>query len=166
METETTDNFDVFRWIGILFLGGIIITFILLFNGLKFFNDNASNIGVLLAVGMLTFISIFFNFINPYTKILNHFDKFFDLNIKQMENKAFEKLKSKDYPSLRMITTDIEQKKNLKRWVKIDLWLYLSILFYILSIPFGLISNEKIFNIFTTRDIQGVLWTEPLKVDK
>ena len=155
MGIEKTDEFD---WTGILFLGGIILTFILLFNGLKFFNDNTSNIGVLLAVGMLTFLSIFFNLINPYTKLISEFKKYIDSDIGKMESKALERFKSKDYQSVRMITIDIEQKKNLTKWIKIDLWLYLSILLYLLSIPFGLISNQTIANAFTTRDVQGVLF--------
>ena len=156
---EKKEEFDVSKWIGILFLGGIIITFILLFNGgLKIFNENTQNIGVLLAVGMLTFLSIFFNLINPYTKLIDHFSRYVDSDIKQMETKAFKKLKSKDYTGVRMLTIDIEQKQNLTKWIKIDLWLFLSILLYLLSIPFGLISNQNIANAFTTRDIQGVLF--------
>lgn len=156
---EKKEEFDVSKWIGILFLGGIIITFILLFNGgLKIFNENTQNIGVLLAVGMLTFLSIFFNLVNPYTKLLDHFGKYVDSDIKQMETKAFKKLKSKAYADVRVITLDIEQKKNFKKWVKIDLYLYMSIFFYILSIPFGLLPNQKLYNIFTTRDIQGILF--------
>jgi len=158
MGVNKTEGIDEFKWIGTLFLGGIIITFILLFNGLNFFNDNTSNIGVLLAVGMLTFLSIFFNLINPYTKLLSEFKKYIDSDIEKMESKALEKFKSKDYQSVRMITTDIEQKENLTKWIKIDLWLYLPILLYLLSIPFGLISNQNIANAFTTRDIQGVLF--------
>ena len=118
--------------------------------------DN-SNLGIIIAVGMLTFVSIFFSFLYSSTELKLLFDKLIDKSTNKMKVHAIKKLKSGDLAGTRMTTVDIETVQSLKNWVNPTLWLHLSIFLYLFSIVFGFVSVGMSNNVLKiTRDIQGI----------
>ena len=62
-----------FVFIYLMFFVGVILTVDLLINGRDFFLNDKGHIGVLLAIGMLTFVSIFFSLIISVKKNIQKF---------------------------------------------------------------------------------------------
>lgn len=65
-----------------------ILGLVLLFYGLKFFIEDTQNYGIMIAVGMLTFVAVFFSFVHTSEKLSILFRKFIEDHIIEIKNNA------------------------------------------------------------------------------
>lgn len=150
--------YDYLKFVGFAYFAEIILFVILLLYGLVFFVKDNSNSGILITIGMLTFVSVLFSFLYSITNLRDLFNDFIDLSVNKMKSHAIKKLKSDDFFESIKTTNDIEAIKSLKNWVNPELWLYVSIFLYIISLIFGLLPSGMSNNItiVTVKNLQGV----------
>ena len=83
-----------FVFIYLMFFVGVILTVDLLINGRDFFLNDKGHIGVLLAIGMLTFVSIFFSLIISVKKNIQKFLIWTDVTKNLVKNLPYDKFTS------------------------------------------------------------------------
>jgi len=133
-----------FVFIYLMFFVGVILTVDLLINGRDFFLNDKGHIGVLLAIGMLTFVSIFFSLIISVKKNIQKFLIWTDVTKNLVKNESIRRLKNEDFPGLNRSTTYIHLINLIKIIINPPLWIYLSVVSYLFSLSFGLISDSQL----------------------
>ena len=136
-----------------------ILGIVLLFYGLKFFIQDTQNIGIIIAVGMLTFVAVFFSFVHTSEKFSIPFRKFIETSIIEIKKNAHKKIDKGELDNLSDLSDEFNSIKTLEKEVNPELWLYMSVFSYLISIVAGLVPNVSYFNnLFTTRHVQGILF--------
>jgi hypothetical protein len=110
----------------------IIILAVFFFGkGMNFFVDDPARLGVLIPLGLLTFVSIFFSFIFSQEKML----KAFNDRINEKEQKFYAELKfCKNIEDVKDWTERNKEVREYKKYVNPILWLYLSIFISLIAI--------------------------------
>ena len=142
MELENNKNlYKKLELFNLMHLFGIFL-FLILLGDVNFFINDSKN-GILIAIGFLTFISIFFNFLflSDYKEQISLIHQLIDILNKEKKGSAITKLKSGKILESRKLTGEILTLKSIKNFLYPIQWLYFSIFCYLISITFGLSSN-------------------------
>ena len=148
------------NYIGIVYFVEIVLFVLLWIYGSDFSVENNPSMGVLISIGMLTFVSIFFSFLYTTTGLQSMLHRIIDISANSMKSELIKQIRKDDnLKNIFKTTQDIESIKNLKNWVKPELWLYGSILLYLCSMVFTLVSSGLSDNaVSVSKYIGGVLF--------
>ncbi len=140
----------------------ILVGWLFFNNGASFFQKDMIGLGILMPLGLLTFISVFFGFIYSSSdkfvivfnqRMLEQKEKYKKFMKKQLGNKTNTK-------KLNDLIQKYEILENFDKKVNPEKWLYLSIFCYILTIIIYLFNQKVIISnlIIDTRFLSAILF--------
>jgi len=118
MELENNKNlYKKLELFNLMHLFGIFL-FLILLGDVNFFINDSKN-GILIAIGFLTFISIFFNFLflSDYKEQISLIHQLIDILNKEKKGSAITKLKSGKILESRKLTGEILTLKSIVKYL-------------------------------------------------
>ncbi len=143
--TNSNKNKVEMKKLYVLFVVEIILAGIVFFSGgSDFFKNGDRNTILLIIVGMLTFVSVFFSFIySNVNKWLLEFHKIVEATDKELKEKARESLdKDLNVDYLREIAVEKESLVEFEKKINPELWLYLSVILYLSTMALCLLTQS------------------------
>jgi len=124
----------------------ILVCLIFFLGGKNFFMNDLTRIGIILPLGILTFVSVFFGFIFSNQKsLMESFEKMIQNKEKGFEEE-FKKIDYKDKNKIQDFMARHHNIKEYKWFVNPYLWLFMSVFLSIISILINLatISSKEL----------------------